>query len=73
MIKHGSLPRVSDEVGIDKSRLTKASILSAKTLEQLGHMLGFSKERIRQLEDNALKKLRANNDLKHFKDYILED
>ncbi len=44
-----------------------------KTLEQLGHMLGFSKERIRQLEDSALKKLRANRELRHFKDYILED
>ena len=43
-----------------------------KTLEQLGHMLGFSKERIRQLEDGALKKLRTNKELKHFKDYICE-
>lgn len=44
-----------------------------KTLEQLGQMLGFSKERIRQLEDGAIRKLREKQDLKHFKDFIAEN
>ena len=44
-----------------------------KTLEQLGQMLGFSKERIRQLEDGAIRKLRDKQDLKHFKDFIAEN
>lgn len=41
-----------------------------KTLEQLGQLMGFSKERIRQLEDGAIKKLREKNHLKHFQDFV---
>ena len=41
-----------------------------KTLEQLGKIMGFSKERIRQIEDCALKKLRADEELKKFKEYL---
>lgn len=41
-----------------------------KTLEQLGKDLGFSKERIRQIECLALKKLRENNKVQHLKEYI---
>lgn len=41
-----------------------------KTLEQLGNIMGFSKERIRQLEESAIKKLRAAEELKHFRDYL---
>lgn len=41
-----------------------------KTLDQLGQLLGFSKERIRQLEDGAIKKLRAQEGLHHFKEFI---
>lgn len=41
-----------------------------KTLEQLGQLMGFSKERIRQLEDAAIRKLREQNHLKHFKEFI---
>ena len=40
------------------------------TLEKLGLKMGFSKERIRQLENEALKKLRNNTAVKHFHDYI---
>ncbi len=40
------------------------------TLEQLGHEMGFSKERIRQLESQALKKLRTQNNILQFKDYL---
>lgn len=41
-----------------------------KTLEQLGQIMGYSKERIRQLEDLALKKLREKEEFLHFKDFI---
>lgn len=41
-----------------------------KTLEQLGQLLGFSKERIRQLEDGAIRKLREQEHLKHLKDFV---
>lgn len=41
-----------------------------KTLAQLGEMLGYSKERIRQIEEGAILKLRANSKFTHFKDYI---
>ncbi len=41
-----------------------------KTLEQLGKLLGFSKERIRQLEDGAIKKLREKEHLQHFQAFI---
>ncbi len=40
------------------------------TLEQLGQEMGYSKERIRQLEDIALAKIRERKELQHFKDYI---
>lgn len=43
-----------------------------KTLEQLGQIMGFSKERIRQLEDGAIKKLRNQHHLKHFQEFICE-
>ena len=41
-----------------------------KTLEQLGKLFGFSKERIRQIEDIALKKLKNSKAVGHLKDYI---
>ncbi len=41
-----------------------------KTLEQLGQLMGFSKERIRQLEDGAIKKLRDKEHLQHFKAFV---
>src|SRR5574344_79677 len=44
-----------------------------KTLEQLGKMLGFSKERIRQLEESAIQKLRGDERIKHFQDFVVED
>ena len=39
------------------------------TLEQVGKKLGYSQERIRQLEDIAIKKMR-DMDINHFKDFI---
>lgn len=41
-----------------------------KTLEQLGEIMGYSKERIRQLEDGALEKIRQKKELQHFRDFI---
>ena len=41
-----------------------------KTLEELGRMFGFSKERIRQIEDTAIKKLRTAQEASHLKEYI---
>ncbi len=41
-----------------------------KTLEELGKILGFSKERIRQLEDLAIKKLRANSETIKYRDFL---
>lgn len=41
-----------------------------KTLEQLGQLMGFSKERIRQLEDGAIRKLREQKHLAHFQAFI---
>ena len=41
-----------------------------RTLEQLGEIMGYSKERIRQLEDGALSKIRQCEELKHFRDFI---
>lgn len=43
-----------------------------KTLEQIGKSIGFSKERVRQLEAQALEKLRTKAELEHFKEYIRE-
>ena len=41
-----------------------------KTLEELGREMGFSKERIRQIEGCAIKKLRASKKVKYLKDYL---
>ena len=41
-----------------------------KTLEELGKILGFSKERIRQIEGEALKKLRKSPNTAELKHYL---
>lgn len=41
-----------------------------KTLEELGKEMGFSKERIRQIEAIAIKKLRTINNINHLKEYL---
>ena len=43
---------------------------NGRTLEELGRMFGFSKERIRQIQDTAIKKLRNSSSTKHLKEYI---
>ena len=40
------------------------------TLEEIGHALGFSKERIRQIENVALQKLRKVNNVDTLKSYL---
>ena len=44
---------------------------STKTLEELGKDMGFSKERIRQIESIALKKLRTAENINNLKEYLL--
>ncbi len=41
-----------------------------ETLAQVGINLGYSKERIRQIEEGALEKIRHNRKFSHLKDYI---
>ena len=41
-----------------------------KTLAELGNILGYSKERIRQIEEGALIKMRRNSKSAHLKDFI---
>lgn len=48
--------------GLDKTK--------PKTLEQLGKILGFSKERIRQLEELAIKKLRDNKNINNYREFL---
>jgi RNA polymerase sigma factor (sigma-70 family) len=43
-----------------------------KTLEQIGDSLGFSKERIRQLETIAIQKLRNIEFIDNYKEYLEE-
>lgn len=42
-----------------------------KTLEELGNILGFSKERIRQIETESLKKLRKSEHTQYLKEYLV--
>lgn len=42
-----------------------------KTLEELGNILGFSKERIRQIETEGLKKLRKSEETQYLREYLL--
>ena len=42
----------------------------AKTLEELGNILGFSKERIRQIEMEGLRKLRNSDKTQYLKEYL---
>lgn len=41
-----------------------------QTLAQVGDNMGLTRERIRQIESKALKKLRGNPRLQHLKDYL---
>lgn len=41
-----------------------------KTLEEIGHTMGFSKERIRQIENIAIRKLKDKPEITHLKEYL---
>jgi RNA polymerase primary sigma factor len=41
-----------------------------RTLEEIGHILGFTRERIRQIEAEALKRLRHSETVCHLRDYL---
>ncbi len=41
-----------------------------QTLEQLGKLMGYSKERVRQLENGALTRIRRSEEFGHFRDFI---
>lgn len=41
-----------------------------KTLEEIGKVMGFSKERIRQIENIAIKKLKERGEITHLKEYL---
>lgn len=41
-----------------------------KTLEQIGNIMGFSKERIRQIENLAIQKLRKAENIEDYKSYL---
>jgi RNA polymerase primary sigma factor len=43
---------------------------SRKTLEEIGNKLGFSKERIRQIENTAIRKLKEKEEIGHLREYI---
>jgi RNA polymerase primary sigma factor len=44
--------------------------ITPKTLAQVGNLMGYSKERIRQLEEGAISKIRNNPEFKHLRDYL---
>ena len=41
-----------------------------QTLEEIGKKMGFSKERIRQIEEKAVRKLRFAKEARHLRDYL---
>lgn len=47
--------------------------INPQTLADVGKALGYSKERIRQLEERALKKIRNNPKFEHLHDYVLAE
>lgn len=42
-----------------------------KTLQEIGEMMGVSRERIRQIESSAFKKLKNKKRTKHFQQYLV--
>lgn len=42
------------------------------TLEETGKIMGASRERIRQIQKNALKKLKRNREISHWRNLIIE-
>ena len=44
-----------------------------KTLAEIGKSMGYSKERIRQIEERCLRKLRANDAIQHLREYLVNE
>jgi RNA polymerase primary sigma factor len=42
----------------------------AKTLDEIGQRLGISKERVRQIEERAMRKIRGSKDVEQLRDYF---
>jgi len=51
-------------------RFGMCGVKEPMTLLEVGDVMGYSKERIRQIETEALQKMRENRKTKHFKDFI---
>ena len=51
-------------------RFGMCGVKEPMTLLEVGDVMGYSKERIRQIECEALQKMRENKRTKHFKDFI---
>ena len=69
-----NLPKVLDDL-TDREKFVITNrfglnLSNVKTLAQIGEMLGYSKERIRQIEEGAIYKLRNMEKYNHLKDYI---
>jgi RNA polymerase primary sigma factor len=44
-----------------------------RSLKEIGDQIGVTRERIRQIESNALRKLRVESEIKNFEDYLHDD
>ena len=42
-----------------------------QTLDEIGKRLNISKERVRQIEERAMKKIRGSKDVEQLKDYFV--
>ena len=73
MLKH-HIEKMLDELSLKEKKIiiNRFGINGEKpkTLEELGKDMGFSKERIRQIEGIALRKLRSKENINHLKDYL---
>ena len=71
---HAELPKLFNVLTLKEKEIIKQRFglenNETKTLFEVGQNLGYSKERIRQLESSALLKMRQNPSTKHFRDYI---
>ena len=53
---------IKNRFGLDEKK--------AKTLDELGQIMNFSKERVRQIEVEAIKKLRKLEEIKEIKNFL---
>jgi RNA polymerase primary sigma factor len=44
--------------------------MGSKTLDEIGQLLGISKERVRQIEERAMRKIRGSKDVEQLRDYF---